>query len=231
MERWHRKQLADVWPFYGLTIRTERTTLRLPTDADLLALAERSADVHGNDLQPIIAPWTGSVGAERERALLQHHWSQRAAWTPDHWDLDFAVTVDDEPVGVQALRARTFGTTRAVTTSSWLHRPHQGRGIGREVRAAVLHLAFAGLHAERASTETLASNAASIAVTERLGYRFNGDDVRAHCGSRRVVRRYVMDRDDWTACPRPEVEVTGLEPCLPLLGAAVPERASLPAAR
>ena len=41
---------------------------------------------------------------------------------------------------------------RTVGTGSWLGRPYQGRGIGKEMRGAVLALAFDGLGAEVAET-------------------------------------------------------------------------------
>ena len=214
-----RAGLAEVWPLFGLRIDTPAVALRVPTDDDLIALADRAADVHEPDARPIIAAWTASTGVDRARALLQHHWSQRAGWSPARWTLDLAVVLDGEPVGVQSIRSDSFAVTRSVTTSSWLHRPLQGQGIGTEMRRAALHLAFAGLAAERAETETATSNAASIAVTTRLGYRANGDDVRIHLGERRRVRRFVLERETWAAHRRDDIEISGLLPCLDLLGA------------
>ncbi len=39
-----------------------------------------------------------------------------------------------------------------MTTGSWLGRAHQGRGLGKEMRQAALHIIFAGLGAQQAVT-------------------------------------------------------------------------------
>ena len=55
--------------------------------------------------------------------------------------------VDGEPIGMQDLAAEHFRAVRSVESGSWLGRAHQGRGLGREMREAMLHLAFEGLGA------------------------------------------------------------------------------------
>ena len=65
-------------------------------------------------------------------------------------------------IGQQDIDADGFAVRRVVSTGSWLGRDHQGRGAGKEMRAAVLHLAFAELGAERAETAAFADNPASI---------------------------------------------------------------------
>jgi hypothetical protein len=52
-------------------------------------------------------------------------------------------------MGVQDLIANDFGTLREVSSGSFIGLKHQGHGIGKEMRAAVLHLAFAGLGADQ----------------------------------------------------------------------------------
>ena len=49
--------------------------------------------------------------------------------------------------GVQGMLATDFAVNRQVSTGSWLGQAYHGRGIGKEMRAAILHLAFAGLRA------------------------------------------------------------------------------------
>ena len=61
-----------------------------------------------------------------------------------------------------------------MKTGSWLGRSFQGRGIGTEMRAAVLELAFRGLGAATAESGALEGNAASARVSEKLGYRHDG---------------------------------------------------------
>lgn len=88
-------------------------------------------------------------------------------------------------VGIQDVGARGFAVTRQVGTGSWLGWDHQGKGIGTEMRAAVLHLAFEGLGAVVAVSEALEGNTASERVSERLGYRSSGIDLVEARGSGR----------------------------------------------
>lgn len=86
------------------------------------------------------------------------------------------------------------------------------------MRAAVLELAFRGLGAAYAVSEAYADNAASLGVSRALGYGPNGFGVEKRDDGSGPVRmeHVVLAAADWHA-PWP-VEITGLEPCLPLLG-------------
>src|SRR3954452_25599868 len=75
---------------------------------------------------------------------------------------------------MQDLIAEDFPTLGTVTTFSWLAPRARRRGIGREMRAAILHLAFAGLGAREATSEAFVDNTASNAVSRALGYEENG---------------------------------------------------------
>jgi RimJ/RimL family protein N-acetyltransferase len=108
------------------------------------------------------------------------------------------------------VQATRFPLLRTVSTGSFLGLPHQGRGIGKEMRAAVLHLAFAGLGAERAVTEAFTDTVASQRVTESLGYRPNGTDVVPRRVGTGVGQRYVLDRATWEARRRDDIELEGL---------------------
>lgn len=57
---------------------------------------------------------------------------------------------------------------RQVSTASWLGLHHQRQGIGTEMRAAVLHLAFAGLGAVDALSGAFEDNPSSFSVSEKL---------------------------------------------------------------
>jgi RimJ/RimL family protein N-acetyltransferase len=122
-------------------------------------------------------------------------------------------------IGQQDIQADGFEVRRVVETGSWLGRAHQGRGAGREMRAAVLHLAFAGLGAARAETGAFADNPASLGVTRSLGYEPNGEAVFDRQGTAARMLRFAMTREAWEARRRDDIEISGLEPCRPLLGA------------
>lgn len=67
--------------------------------------------------------------------------------------------------------ATDFPTLRTAGTGSWLGRSYQGKGLGTEMRAAILHLLFSGLDA--------------VAATS--GRR----------GERARIRHYVLTRERW----------------------------------
>ncbi|HEY8527000.1 MAG TPA: GNAT family N-acetyltransferase [Acidimicrobiales bacterium] len=215
--------LQDVWPVAGLVVRTPRIELRWPSDDDLVALAELAADgVHAPDEMPFSFPWTRGTPTEVRRRVLQFHWQQRGAWTPEAWNWNPVVVADGRVVGTQGMFADDFAVRRTVATGSWLGRRFQGQGIGSEMRRAVLHLAFAGLGADRAVSDAYDDNAASLAVTRRLRYRPNGERFLAVEGQRKRALLYALDRPTWAAeVARDDVELEGLEPCLELFGAGV----------
>ncbi|MFL6131130.1 MAG: GNAT family N-acetyltransferase [Mycobacteriales bacterium] len=213
--------LTDVWPLFGLVLRTPRLELRLPSPEQLAALGELAAEgVHDPAAMPFLVPWTDSPPAERARSALQYQWSQWGRWTPRDWRLELAVLAAGQAIGLQGLGATDFAVTRQVHTGSWLGRRHHRQGYGTEMRAAVLHLAFAGLGAEQARSGALADNAASLAVSRKLGYVEDG--TARHCVRDRLVtdRRLLLDRARWEAHRTVPVQIDGLPPCLPLLGLA-----------
>ncbi len=207
------------WPLFDLTLRTPRLELRLPTDSDLAALADlAAAGVHDPVEMPFLVPWTDTDPDQRARNVLQWHWRCRGELTADNWRLEFAVFEAGRCVGTQGLHAEDFRRRRTVTTGSWVGLAHQGRGIGTGMRAAVLHLAFAGLGAERAETEAFEDNAASLVVTRRLGYEPSGDAVLLRRGQPARCLRFRLSREQWAPGRRDDVTIDGLDPCLPLLG-------------
>lgn len=207
------------WPLYGLRIRTPRLELRLPDLALLDALAAVAADgVHGQGRMPFSVPWSDASPIERGRSTFQHVLGTVAAWQPQQWTLSLAVLEDGAVVGRQDLTAAAFALVREAQTGSWLGLAHQGRGIGTEMRAAVLHLAFAGLGARTMTTAAMTDNAASLRVSEKLGYRPDGLQTVAVQGTARTLHRLRLDRADWEAHRTVPVRIEGLEPCLPLFG-------------
>src|SRR5215470_15662493 len=165
------------WPLAGLRLRTPRLELRWPSLEDLDELvALAAAGVHDPQVQPFSAAWTDVAAAELPARSLRFFWSQWASWEPDNWELSFAVVHQGDIVGVQALKAADFAILREVHTGSWIGRRYQGRGIGTEMRAAVLSLAFDDLHADYARSTAHSDNAASLGVSHKLGYVDDGVD-------------------------------------------------------
>ena len=209
----------DWWPLARLRLLTPTLELRLGTLDDLDALAGLAAGgVHEPDVQPFVFPWTDASPAERARSTLQFQWRQWGAWTPQHWSLDLVVLHKDTVVGTQGVSAKDFAVLREVSTGSWLGRHYQGRGIGTQMRAAVLHLAFEGLKARRAVSAAFEDNAASLGVSRKLGYRDDGTEWHVVRGRPAMIRRLRLTRADWQAARTVPVQIHGLEPCLPHFG-------------
>ncbi|WP_329383741.1 GNAT family N-acetyltransferase [Streptomyces sp. NBC_01716] len=208
-----------VWPLYGLRITTPRLELRLP-DLDALSglAAVAAAGVHDEDRMPFSVPWTDGSPEERGRAVFQHVLGTVAGWTPGAWTLSLAVRREGEMVGRQDVGADDFAVTREAVTGSWLGLKYQGRGIGTEMRAAVLHLAFEGLGARYVTSGAMVDNARSLRVSEKLGYRPDGLTVESVRGEARLQRRLRLDRAGWEAHRSVPVELHGLEPSLALFG-------------
>lgn len=205
------------WPLFGLRVRTPRVELRPGTDDDLVELAAVARQgIHDPGYMPFLTPW--SLRPEIERSVLQWHWRQRAEWKPESWHLDFVVVAGGRVVGTQGMAGKDFPVTRAVHSGSWLGRSHQGQGLGKEMRAAMLHFAFAGLDAEVATSGAFTDNVRSLAVSRSLGYEDDGVNIVNRQGTAVREIRFRLEREAWEKSARPEVEIGGLEPCLPLFG-------------
>jgi RimJ/RimL family protein N-acetyltransferase len=211
--------LADHFPLVRLRLTTPRLELRLPSPEELGALAELAADgVHDPDVMPFVVPWTDQPPAEVARNVIQYHWRQLGMWTPRDWSLNLAVFHQGVVVGQQSIGARDLAITREVRTGSWLGQRHQGQGIGTEMRAAVLHLAFAQLGAAEAVSAAMAHNAVSQGVSRKLGYQPDGLKRRVIRGSTAIEHRLRLTRAAWEQHRTVPVTVDNLAPCLPLLG-------------
>ncbi|MFG2908539.1 GNAT family N-acetyltransferase [Kitasatospora sp. NPDC048286] len=211
--------LTDHWPLLGLRLHTPRLELRLPDDDELAALADlAAAGVHEPDRMPFIVPWTDQPPARRARSVVQHHWLRLGNWSPHDWALNLAVLENGRVVGLQTLAARDFAVLRQVSTGSWLGARHQHQGIGTEMRAAVLHLAFAGLDARHARSGAFEDNPTSYAVSRKHGYEPDGTTHHAVRGRAVTERRLLLTRERWQQRHSVPVTLDGLTPCLPLFG-------------
>ena len=197
------------WPLFGLTIRTPRVELRYLDDDLLEQLATVGAGgIHDDDAMPFGVPWSRAEPPQLQRDILQYHWGVRSRVSPASWALGFATIVDGEVVGTQDVHASSFAVARQVHTGSWIGRSHQGRGIGKEMRAAVLHLAFAGLGATAAHTSAFADNPRSLGVTRSLGYEPNGWRIDDREGKAIEHELWILTRARWQQ--RDDITIEGL---------------------
>jgi RimJ/RimL family protein N-acetyltransferase len=208
------------WPLFDLVVRTPRLELRSPTDEMCVELARiASPDMFADGEVYFKSDWVSEPSPQRERHSLQFWWRHRALFAPDDWHLEMAVIVDDRVVGSQGMFAQRFPLRRSVETGSWLSAPAQGRGLGKEMRIAILHLAFAGLGANEARSSAFAGNHRSLGVSRSVGYKDNGQQIDVRAGTRPgVTQNFRMTREDFEQHRRPEIVIENLEPCLELFG-------------
>jgi RimJ/RimL family protein N-acetyltransferase len=204
----------EYWPLFELLLRTPRLEIRLPNDETLVELARLAAHgVHDPSTMPFLFPWTDEPSPQLERGMLQWGWRHRAEWTPDNWSFTGAVFLDGAVVGVQSLTATDFAARREVKSGSWLGRAYQGQGIGKEMRVAILTLAFEGLDAEVAHSGGFTDNETSLKVSRGLGYKDNGHRTVERRGVPAELLELRLDRADWRHHDHVEVQITGLNQC------------------
>ncbi|MGB8406255.1 MAG: GNAT family protein [Mycobacterium sp.] len=201
-----------IWPLLDLAVITPVLQLRYTTDKLATALARLAADgIHDPATMPFAIPWTDAVSPELERNTLQYFWRTRADTSKTHWDLPLTVLVDGEAVGVCLIEADEFPRRRTAGTGSWLGRRYQGRGIGREMRAAALHLIFAGFDADFARTAAWHDNAASLAVTRGLPYTQTDTARQPRRGVPDTMLQFTMRRQQWNTVRRNDIQLVGID--------------------
>lgn len=210
----------NIAPLYGLRLRTPRLELRLGSREELVALAELARKgVHPPEEMPFEVPWTDRADESTfVEESVAYHEAALADWQPGGWSLNLLTFFGGHPIGSQGMRAENFAEQRVVDTGSWLGRRFQGQGLGTEMRAAVLELAFRELEAEAATSGSVFGNESSKRVSEKLGYTVVGTSTIAPRGE--PVQKYDLRirREDWR-CPF-DVWLEGIEACLPLFGAS-----------
>lgn len=207
------------WPLFGLRLATHDLLLRPMAEADLAAIA----DVLPDDVEQDPASVTYDVGDARTgRGIVSHqsYWKSYGTWSPQAWRLNFVVrAAGGEILGVQELEGNDFLTLRTVDSSSFLVPGARGHGNGKQMRSAVLALAFGPLHARAAITSAWHDNHASLGVSRALGYQPNGESLHAHGDRVDVMTHLRLLRAEWLASGTgDQVVITGFEACRPLFG-------------
>jgi RimJ/RimL family protein N-acetyltransferase len=206
------------WPLFDLQVRTPRLELRYPDDDLVLAAVDVARKgIHDPASTPFGFPWTDAKSPEFERNSMKHWWRHRGDHTAESWSLNFVVIVDGEVVGAQGAIAAKFAQLRQAETGSWLGRAYQGQGIGKEMRAAILHFLFAGLGAERAISGAWHDNASSLGVSRAMGYVENGTEYRMRRDKPDRLVHLLLTREEWEPTRRDDIEIIGLDACRDLL--------------
>lgn len=208
------------YPLLDVRISTPALELRGATDELLDELAEvvRAGKTHADP-----APYDDPMSFYepdpdlRVAAWLRAIWRSRGRVEPGAWRLYYVVLVDGRPVGEQTLSGVNFAVLGTVSTFSWLSTDYRGRGLGHELRAAILHLAFAGLGAKEAASDAFVDNVGSNAVSRGLGYEPNGHEWATRQGEPALLNRWRLTRENWEPHRRNDIGLHGLDACRGLL--------------
>jgi RimJ/RimL family protein N-acetyltransferase len=207
------------WPLADLTLTTADLVLRPMREADIPVLADvLPPDV---DLDPALPEYRGvEARTARGIALHQGYWRALGAWRTGSWHLPFVVRLSSgDIIGSQDLEGPDFTARRTVETSSYLLTPARGSGFGKQMRRAVLALAFGNLGALAADTEAWHDNQASLGVSHAVGYLPNGERYHPRGDGVDVMVRMRLRRERWLATGGASaVEIGGFEACRPLFG-------------
>ena len=206
------------WPMFDLSLTTPDLFLRHLRETDLASLAAILPDDAEQD--PASTSYPGLDG-DRNRGVIVHqdYWRARGTWRPESWALSFGVFRDGELVGFQGLEGDDFARLRTVDSSSFLVRAARGQGLGKQMRAAVLGLAFGGLGARFAITSAWTDNHASLSVSRALGYVDNGLSSHRRGETEGEMAHLRLTRDEWLRSGWGDrVAVAGVEECLPFFG-------------
>lgn len=190
----------------------------MPTDDELVELAHLAEQgVHPPEEMPFFVAWTDGIGKPGfVDDFVGFHREARATLSPEYWHILLGVWAGPSLIGIQGSDARDFVTRRTAETGSWIGQQFQRQGYGTEMRVAILAFLFDGLGADVATSGALEGNVASARVSEKLGYSRAGENIAAPRGEPVSNRLFRLERADWR--PPFEVEIVGLEPCLPLFG-------------
>lgn len=219
-------RLAEIFPPLGLRITRGPLELRGIGDEEMLALLRVvQGGIHAPERMPFLFPWTDASPQDLPFKYLQWWARGMATWSREAWALDLCALWEGEVVGVQGVATSDFLTFRYGETGSWLGSGFQGRGIGTAMRQALCAFLFDHLDFAEITSAAFVDNAASNAVSRKVGYRPNGT-VRKLRGRTaadpedgRVAaleNRYLLTPDDLVRGP--ELSVEGVAPVRRLIG-------------
>ncbi len=202
------------WPMFDLRLTTADLQLQHLTEAHLGTLAAILPDDAEQDPSATTYP---DLDPERNRRVILHqdYWRARGNWRPESWALSFGVFRDGELVGYQGLEGEDFARLRTVDSSSFLTVEARGHGWGKQMRAAVLALAFGPLGARFAITSAWTDNHTSLGVSRALGYVSNGVSAHRRGDATGEMTHMRLTREQWlTSGWADRVVVAGADECM-----------------
>lgn len=205
------KSIEEIWPQFGLRIRSGPLELAAIRDDDvpvLVDLAERG--IHPPESMPFAFPWTDAPTTELARNMAVHYWRSRGANSPERWSLALVVRRDGRVVGIQAFATENYLVTRTGETGSWLGLEHQGQGTGTLMRQTMCAFLFDHLDAEEITSAAFVDNPASGAVSRKVGYSPNGQTREKRRDAELAISQRLVLRPSGLIRSEHPLEVDGL---------------------
>lgn len=155
-----------------IRIDTERMVLRPPSHVDFRGwtdLRRRSAEF----LQPWEPSWS-SDHLTRKGFINRVYWANRSISQGSAVPLFLIRREDQSILGAITLDNIRRGPSQAGTIGYWIGAEYARQGYMREALSALVHYAFEVLDLSRLESACLAENAASRALLEKCGYKYEG---------------------------------------------------------
>lgn len=146
-------------------LRTERTVLSVPTEADIDAVDEACQDAEIQRFTTVPSPYL--------RRHAEEFLARAAEWWTEDAEATWAIRVGGALAGMIGLSRLASG---GPEIGYWMARPHRARGLLTEAARAVVDWGLdpAGLGAARIEWRAMVGNVASARVAQRLGFRYEG---------------------------------------------------------
>ncbi len=155
-----------------IRIDTERMVLRPPLHTDFRPwsdLRRQSAE--------FLQPWEPSWSADhltRKGFINRVYWANRSISQGTAVPLFLLRRESNRIIGAITLDNIRRGPSQAGTIGYWIGADHARQGYMREALTAVVHYAFEVLDLSRIESACLPENAASRALLENCGYKYEG---------------------------------------------------------
>ncbi len=151
---------------------TERLILRLPEHSDFRVwVALRSASAS------FLTPWEPQWADDHlsRRAFTGRvQWAARMRTQGTALPLFLVRRADDQLMGAITLDNIRRGPSQSATVGYWIGQSFARQGFMREALGALVHHAFSELDLSRIEAACLPENAASRAVLEKSGFKYEG---------------------------------------------------------
>jgi len=155
-----------------LAIQTARLTLRPPQHGDFRPWSNLRAEGRG-----FLQPWEPTWAEDhltRKAFTNRVYWSQRAISGGTGVPLFLIRRQDEALLGAITLDNIRRGPAQSGTLGYWIGERFARRGYMREAIEGLVHHAFTVLELSRIEAACLPENAASRAVLERAGFKYEG---------------------------------------------------------